>query len=120
MENPSRRILCVDDDEDTCELLTFFLKGYELILAHTFADAVTKALSGAFDAILLDSHLPDGSGIDLCRQIRESNLNTPIIFYSADAYPKRIEEAMQAGATKYLVKPLSPADVEKTIEQLLK
>jgi DNA-binding response OmpR family regulator len=119
MDNPNRRILCVDDDEDTCELLSFFLRKYELILAHTFADAVTKALSGTFDAILLDSHLPDGSGIDLCKQIRESDINAPIIFYSADAFPKRIEEAMEAGATKYLVKPLSPDDVEKAIEKLL-
>ncbi len=119
MENPSRRILCVDDDEDTCEMLSFFLRKYELILAHTFADAVTKALSGTFDVILLDSYLPDGSGIDLCRQIRESDINIPIIFYSGDAIPKRIEEAMEAGATTYLVKPLSPDHVEKAIEQLL-
>lgn len=114
-----RRVLCVDDDEDTCEVLSIYLKNYELILAHTFADALSKALSGSFDAILLDSHLPDGSGLDLCKQLRESDIDAPIIFYSADALPERINEAKRAGANEYLVKPVMPDDVEKIIGQLL-
>jgi CheY-like chemotaxis protein len=118
-EKTRRRVLCVDDDADTCELLSFSLPAYELTLAHTFADAITKALSTDFDAILLDSHLPDGSGIELCKQIRESDPGIPIIFYSADAFPEQIDEAMEAGATKYLTKPLSPDGVGKEIEQLL-
>jgi CheY-like chemotaxis protein len=119
MEKPKPRVLCVDDDQDTCELLSIFLKQYDLTLACTVADAVTKALPNTFDAILLDSYLPDGSGIELCRQIRESDISVPIIFYTADALPKSIEEAMQAGATEYLVKPFTPDRVEKIIEKLL-
>ena len=65
MEETKRRILCVEDDEDTCEMLTLALQlsGYEVVSAHTFADAITKALTTHFDAYILDSRLPDGSGV---------------------------------------------------------
>ena len=121
MEEIRRRILCVEDDEDTCEMLTVALglSGYEVIAAHTFADAITKALTAEFDAFILDSRLPDGSGVDLCKEIREFNNDTPILFYSADAYPKEIEEAMKAGAQAYMVKPIDPLEVERNIRELL-
>jgi two-component system phosphate regulon response regulator PhoB len=120
-EKARRRVLCVDDDTDTCEIMSIAWQNsyYELALAHTYAEALTRALEGNFDVILLDSHLPDGSGIDLCQQIREADQQTPIIFYSADAMPKHIEKAMEAGATTYLTKPLSPDGVEQEIEKLL-
>jgi DNA-binding response OmpR family regulator len=121
METSKRKVLCVDDDEDTCEMLSVVWRNsdYQLTLAHTVAEALTRALTDEFDLILLDSHLPDASGIDLCRQIREADQQTPIIFYSADAYPKHINEALEAGANLYLTKPLSPDGVGKAIDQLL-
>jgi DNA-binding response OmpR family regulator len=121
MEETKRRILCVEDDEDTCEMLTLALQlsGYEVVSAHTFADAITKALVGDFDAYILDSRLPDGSGVDLCKEIREFNSDTPILFYSADAYPREIEEAMNAGAQAYMVKPIDPLEVERNIRELI-
>jgi two-component system, OmpR family, response regulator RegX3 len=121
MEEAKRRILCVEDDDDTCEMLTLALQmsGYEVVSAQTFADAITKALSSEFDAYILDSRLPDGSGVDLCKEIREFNSHTPILFYSADAYPKEIEEAMSAGAQAYMVKPIDPMEVERNIRELL-
>lgn len=121
MEENKRRILCVEDDEDTCEMLTLALQlsGYEVVAAHTFADAISKALTTHFDAYILDSRLPDGSGVDLCKEIREFNSDTPILFYSADAYPKEIEEAMNAGAQAYMVKPIDPLEVERNIRELI-
>lgn len=121
MERPKRRILCAEDDEDTCELLTLVLgeSGYEVVPAYTFADALTKALTGGFDGYLIDNGLPDGTGEDLCRQIREFDENTPIVFYSADAFPKEIEKAMKAGANAYLVKPIAPQEVTQKLEELL-
>jgi DNA-binding response OmpR family regulator len=121
MEETKRRILCVEDDEDTCEMLTLALQlsGYEVVSAHTFADAITKAVGADFDAYILDSRLPDGSGVDLCKEIREFNSHTPILFYSADAYPREIEEALSAGAQAYMVKPIDPLEVERNIRELL-
>jgi CheY-like chemotaxis protein len=119
MTSPSRKILCVDDDEDTCEILSLFFKDYQLTLAHTYQDALTKSLAGGFDVVLMDSHLPDGSGIDLCKEIRESDKDMPIIFYSADARSDAIEEAKRAGANAYITKPVVPDEVAQAIEKLV-
>jgi DNA-binding response OmpR family regulator len=102
-------------------MLSYFLgaETYEMVSAHTFVDGLAKGLAEKFDAILLDSRLPDGSGLELCRQIRTVNQQTPIIFYSADAYPNQIEEAMQAGATLYLKQPLAPDAVETALQIIL-
>jgi CheY-like chemotaxis protein len=121
MQSVKRRILCVEDDEDSCEILKILLSmaGYEVVLARTAAEALNMTLTDSFDALLLDNHLPDGSGLELCQQIREFNRQTPICFYTGDAYPKQIEAAKQAGANAYLVKPVQPDEMERTIEQLL-
>ena len=115
------RILCVQDQPDSCEMLSYFMnrEAYDVVSASTFIDGLAKALTEKFDAIILDSHLPDGSGIELCRQIRALNHQTPIIFYSADVYPHQVEEAMQAGATLYLTKPMAPDAVEGAIKNFL-
>jgi two-component system, OmpR family, alkaline phosphatase synthesis response regulator PhoP len=115
------RILCVDDNEDTCVMLSFVLalSSYEVESAFTFAEGLNKALAGGYQFIILDSQLPDGCGSDLCNQIRQKDRQTPICFYSADAYPGQIEAAMDAGANAYLIKPIDPFEVEKTITRLL-
>jgi CheY-like chemotaxis protein len=122
MPSYKRRILCIEDNEDSCEILSILLSraGYEVVLAQTAADALNKALTDDFDVLLLDNHLPDGSGLELCKQIREVNHHTPICFYTSDAFPKQIEEAMQAGANAYLVKPVFSDDIERTVKQLLR
>jgi DNA-binding response OmpR family regulator len=117
-----RRILCIEDNEDSCDILGIVLgnAGYELVSTNTVADALNKTLTESFDLILLDNHLPDGSGLELCQQIREVNNHTPICFYTSDAFLKQREAAMQAGANVYLVKPVHPGEIEQTIEWLLK
>ncbi len=115
------RILCVEDHVDTSGMLAYWLRvsGYTFVPALTFADGLNKAHSGNFDAYIIDNRLPDGRGVDLCRQIRQGDAETPIIFYSADAYPHVIEEAFQAGANEYLVKPVNLSDLEKVIATYL-
>jgi DNA-binding response OmpR family regulator len=115
------RILCIEDDQDTCEMLTFALQpsGYEVVSAPTGEKGLSKVLAESFDAVLMDTNLPDISGIELCKQIRESDIPIPIIFYSGEARPDIIEEAIKAGAQAYLTKPIDPFEVEKTIANLL-
>lgn len=113
------RILCVEDHDDTSKMLAFWLckSGYDFVPALSFADGSDKAQDDDFDAYIIDNRLPDGRGIDLCKQIRQSDAKTPIIFYSADAHQHIIEEAYRAGANEYLIKPVSLADLERTISQ---
>jgi two-component system, OmpR family, alkaline phosphatase synthesis response regulator PhoP len=121
MQHLQQRILCIEDDEDTCEMLTVSLEmsGYEVEVANTAAEALAKASTQHFDILLLDNRLPDRSGIELCKQIREFGIHIPIIFYSGDAYPAQIESAMKAGAQAYLVKPVYGKDLNRTIGQLI-
>jgi DNA-binding response OmpR family regulator len=115
------KILCVEDDPDTCEMVTLSLSplGYEVIPAHTIAAALRRAAAGDLRAYLIDGWLPDGAGIELCRKLREFDPHTPIIFYSGEAFPREIEEAMQAGTQAYLVKPVDPEELERTLAALL-
>lgn len=119
--NQGRSILCVEDDIDTCELiaLSLGLSGYKVEAAHSVKDALWKAREEHYSLYSIDTNLPDGSGVELCRQIRAFDPTTPIIFYSAAAFPSQIEKAMRAGAQAYLVKPTDPAVLTKTIDCLL-
>jgi CheY-like chemotaxis protein len=121
MQSFKRRILCVDNSEDSCHIVNILLAraDYEVVVVHTAAEALNEALTSGFDLLLLDNHLPDGSGVELCQQIREVNNHTPICFYSRNALPRQIEAAMRAGANAYLVKPVISDDVEQMVEHLL-
>jgi two-component system, OmpR family, response regulator len=117
-----RRILCVDDNEDSCEILSIVLgnAGYECVSTGTVAEALNKTSTESFDLILLDNRLPDGSGLELCQQIRDFNGDIPICFYTSDGFPAHREAAMQAGANAYLIKPVYPDELEQVVKGLLK
>jgi CheY-like chemotaxis protein len=74
------RVLCVEDDKDMCELITMLLADCEVSSAPSVVEALHKASNEEFDLILLDYHLPDGTGLQVCRSIRAFNNKTPILF----------------------------------------
>lgn len=115
------RILYIEDHEDTRELVTLLLaqKSYEVITGSTIETGVALAGSESFDLYLLDSWLPDGSGLELCQQIRRFDKTTPILFYSAAAYAADHELALQSGAQAYLVKPSQPAELCELVTDLI-
>jgi DNA-binding response OmpR family regulator len=105
-------------DRDACELLTFALPETRFTCAHTFVAGLELIRRGVFDVYVLDNWLPDGSGVDLCREIRSTDPNSPVIFLSAAAYAKDHEAAMEAGATAYLDKPMGLLQLADTITSL--
>jgi len=112
-------LLCVDDDRDTCEMLTLLLShaGYEVEHALSVGDGLAKARRGGFDLILLDWSFEDGTGLDLCRQIRAFESRTPIIFYTGEMDKNAIEMAISAGAQEYLVKPVAVESLLQAISE---
>jgi two-component system, OmpR family, alkaline phosphatase synthesis response regulator PhoP len=125
MTRPSesaKRILCVDDNEDTCEIIRFLLEpsGYQVITAGAIADALRLAVAERFDLYILDSWLPDGKGIELCQQLRALYPASSILFYSGVAQESEIEQAKAAGADMYLVKPTDIDQMENKILELCK
>ena len=115
------RVLYIEDHDDTRELVTLVLeqKSYEVVVGSTIKSGVDLAQSQDFDLYLLDSWLPDGSGLDLCRQIREFDKATPIVFYSAAAYEIDRDEALDSGAQAYLVKPSPPSELCTLVSSLI-
>jgi len=112
-----RRILFLDDNDDTCELVSLFLTqaGYEVIVARSVADGLRLTRDKPFDFILLDWFLSDGTGLDLCRAVRQFDGNTPIFFYTGMALDQHIRTALQAGAQGCLIKPVEMDTLLKTI-----
>jgi DNA-binding response OmpR family regulator len=115
------RILYADDNEDACFMLSILLgfSDIETTSANTIGEALRLAQTEYFDLYLLDTRFPEGSGLDLCRRLREFNSQTPIVFYSGDAREIDKAKGLAAGADAYLVKPNTDT-VPATILQLLK
>jgi len=114
------RILCVEDDQDSREMMTILLEqaGYEVVAASNPTDGLKLAKQDAPALIILDNWYERESGVELCRQIRKFDSRTPIIFYSGAAYQSDIRKAMDAGAQGYLIKPAGIRDLVETVAVL--
>lgn len=120
MSAHARRILCVDDHADTCFMLqTLFTRdGREVASASGVADALRLTERESFDLFVLDVSFPDGSGIDLCKRLRERQPNAPVVFYSGKAYDTDRSQALAACAEAYVAKPAIEQLVSE-VERLL-
>jgi DNA-binding response OmpR family regulator len=118
-KNP--RVLYIEDHEDTRELVTLVLrqKSYEVVTGTTIESGIALAGAQKFDLYLLDSWLPDGSGLDLCQRIRQFDQTTPIVFYSAAAFATDHDLAMKCGAQAYLIKPSQPSELCRVVTDLI-
>ena len=115
------RVLYIEDHEDTRELVTLVLeqRSFEVVTGSTIQSGVALAESQEFDLYLLDSWLPDGSGLDLCKQIRAFDKATPILFYSAAAFEIDRDQAIKSGAQAYLIKPSQPSELCNLVASLI-
>src|SRR5215213_9785391 len=111
------RILYIEDDADTRELVRFLLteENYEVVLAESSEQALLIARTLSFDLYLIDNWLGGLSGIELCRRLREFDSATPVLFYSGAAYERDIREAIAAGAQGYITKP---AENQRLVDEI--
>jgi two-component system, OmpR family, copper resistance phosphate regulon response regulator CusR len=103
------KILVVEDDAALLRALTtgFQQRGYEVAEATTFQDAWLRIAMGTFSILVLDVMLPGGTGIELCKKVRQRGIVTPILMLTArDAIEDRVY-GLEAGADDYLVKPFA-------------
>jgi CheY-like chemotaxis protein len=117
MEKTKGRILCVEDDKDTRDMMSALLglEGYEMVEARNIAEGLNLVTSSTFDLILLDWVFDDGTGIDLCKRLRDSGTHAPVLFCSGIGNRTEIEKAMQAGAQGFLIKPVDVNDLLQNI-----
>lgn len=114
--NCRARVLYVDDDEDSREMLCLLLRSLriEVEAVPTAAQALSSIQIEHFDLYLLDAWLPDLDGFELCRRIRQLLPHTPILFFSGAAYETDKQRAIEAGANTYVIKP----DVSDLLEHV--
>ena len=98
-----KRIFFVEDDLSLINGLSFALKkqGYEIDIARTSLEADRLWMNGGYDLVILDVSLPDGSGYDLCRKIRQSS-KVPIIFLTAADEETDIIMGLDIGGDDYI------------------
>ena len=106
------RVLVIDDERQILRALKVILReaGYDVIEAATMEEALDRAAVRPPDAAIVDLMLPDGSGIELCRRLREWT-TMPILVLSAVGEEDAKVEALEAGADDYVTKPFGPREL---------
>ena len=104
------KILLVEDDLSLAGGLSLAIEkqGFELEVARTAKEAERSWADGKFDLVLLDVSLPDGSGFDICREIRRTS-KVPIIFLTASDEEINIITGLEIGGDDYITKPFKLA-----------
>jgi DNA-binding response OmpR family regulator len=113
-------VLYVDDDEDSCELMTVLLgmSQIDVTCAHGIENVLLLPDKHQFDVFVLDLWLHDGDGNYLCIKLREEFPSIPVVFYTGGATEREKKQGLLSGAAAYLVKPHSDL-VAPTILRLL-
>jgi two-component system KDP operon response regulator KdpE len=117
----SARVLVVDDELQILRGLKVILRqaGYEVAVAATKAEAIDAAAARPPDAMVLDLVLPDGSGVDVCKEVRGWS-RLPIIVLSAVGDEREKVRALDAGADDYVTKPFSPEELTARLRAVLR
>lgn len=118
---PKARILVVEDDRRTAEVIALYLRhaGHKVAVEHDGASAIERSRGEAFDLVVLDRMLPGAEGLDVCRAIRES-ASIPVIMVTARTLEEERLEGFASGADDYLTKPFSPRELVARIHALLR
>jgi len=121
MPSHDLRILCVEDDPDTCELLTVTLGHYglEAVCVPGVAAALNLMSKERFRLYILDGQLPGVSGLSLCQEIRAADKVTPIVIFSGHCRDADRKAGLSAGADAYIFKP-EMKEIVPTVKRLLK
>ena len=116
-------ILTVDDSASMRQMVDFTLKaaGFEVTQAVDGQDALAKAGSAAFQAVITDVHMPNMDGISLIKELRKlpSFRFTPILLLTTESSPEKKAEGKTAGATGWLVKPFNPEQLVATVRKVI-
>ena len=117
-----RHLLIVDDDSDMRLLLAEYFRrlGFQVEERESAAAALEISATRRFDCFIFDVSMPEMSGLELLRRIRDRGVSTPALFLTAlDGIDDKVA-GFAAGADDYLAKPFSPRELEVRVEALLR
>lgn len=119
-----KQILIVDDSESIREVVTFTLEnaGHIVTKAVDGKDALSKLNGKEYDLIITDLHMPNMDGIELIRNVRatEQYKFIPILFLTTESQAAKKQEARDAGATGWIVKPFVPEKLLAAINKVVR
>jgi two-component system alkaline phosphatase synthesis response regulator PhoP len=118
----SKRILLVEDEQGLIMTLSDRLgsEGYTVLTAEDGETGLSLALQESFDLIILDVMLPRKNGIDVCRELRQHALHTPIMMLTARGMLTDKVVALKLGADDYLTKPFEMLELLARVEALMR
>src|SRR5262249_15087190 len=116
------RILVVEDEHKVASFIARALReeAYAVDVAATGQKALEMASDARYDVILLDMRLPGLSGIEVCRELRQSGVETPILMLTARSLVPQRVEGLNAGADDYLTKPFAIAELRARVRALIR
>ncbi len=115
-------LLLIDDDQELCELLGSWLsqEGFQIRACHDGQSARKALAEAAPDAVVLDVMLPDGSGLELLKQLRTEHPDLPVLMLSARGEPLDRILGLELGADDYLAKPCDPRELTARLRAVLR
>lgn len=117
-------LLHVEDSPEIQELVRYILTSrpsIKIISAETVAEGVQQAKKHQPDLVLMDVHLPDGSGLDALKQMQafKETANIPVVALSSLATQLQIEEGLKEGFKYYITKPIDVPEFLETVDRIL-
>ncbi len=121
MKTVEKSILLVDDEVGLAEMLKFNLEldGFGVTMVHDGLAANGMLATQSFDLVILDVMLPEIDGYHICKQFRETNNQTPVIFLSAKGNGSDRIHGLRLGANDYLAKPFEYDELLLRIQNLI-
>ena len=121
-QTPAPRVLLLEDDPAIARTICYALEREGIAVTHSLliADARQQWASAAFDALLMDVGLPDGNGLDWCRELRSTGSIAPVLVLSARGEEMDKVLGLELGADDYLSKPFSPRELLARTRALLR
>ncbi|MBX5492318.1 MAG: response regulator transcription factor [Chloroflexi bacterium] len=117
----AQRILVVDDEKHIVQLVKLYLgnEGYQVEVAYNGREALDKARQLRPDLIVLDLMLPETSGLEVCRQLRQES-DVPIIMLTARDEAEDRVAGLELGADDYVTKPFNPRELAARVKAVLR
>mgnify|MGYP006291240581 CR=1 FL=1 len=123
MAKPMKKVVIVEDEPDTAEMFAEMMRlsGYQVYKSYGGVAALALIDEHKPDAVVLDVMMPDLSGLDVLRQMRQNPemADIPVVVASAKSLPTDIQAGLDAGASVYLTKPVTYQEFSQAVQQTI-